>query len=308
MNILLTGGAGFIGSNVCDKYLALGHKVIVLDNLSNSSGEFLNKDSIFYKSDIYSDDLEFIFKENKIDIINHHASQINLQNSIIDPVKDSRINIEGSLKLLQLAVKYNVKKFIFASSGGAVYGKQNQFPADEEHVVKPLSPYGISKAAIESYLNFYNIYYNLDYVILRYANVFGERQSNSCESGVISVFLKNIIDNNPSFINGDGNNTRDFIYVNDVAEANLKALDFKNSDIFNISTATETDVNTLVKLLKKLTKTESAFIHREGISGEQKRSSLDNSKAAKILGWKPDFNIEDGLKLTYEWFSKYYNQ
>ena len=300
MNILVTGGAGFIGSNICD-----GHDVIVLDNLSNSSGEFVNKSCKFYKNDIYLDNIEYIFKENKIDVINHQAAQIDLRDSIVDPVKDLRINVEGSLNLLQLAVKYKVKKFIFASSGGAAYGEQVMFPASEDHIIQPLSPYGISKTTIEKYLSFYKNYYNINYIILRYANIFGERQGNSGEGGVVSVFMKNIITDNASYINGDGTNTRDYVYVKDVADANFKALDCNVSDVFNISTGTETSANLLVELIKKVTGTDSKFVHREAIKGEQKRSCLDNSKANSILGWKPIFKLEDGLKNTYEWFKSF---
>ncbi|MFA7361788.1 MAG: NAD-dependent epimerase/dehydratase family protein [Candidatus Kapaibacterium sp.] len=305
MNILVTGGAGFIGSNICDVYLAQGHDVIVLDNLSNSSGEFINKGCKFYKNDIYLDNIEYIFKENKIDVINHQAAQIDLRDSIVDPVKDLRINIEGSLNLLQLAEKYKVKKFIFASSGGAAYGEQVQFPASEDHIIQPLSPYGISKTTIEKYLFFYKNYYNINYIILRYANIFGERQGNSGEGGVVSVFMKNIITDKISYINGDGTNTRDYVYVKDVADANFKALDCNVSDFFNISTGTETSANLLVELIKKVTGTDSKFVHRETIKGEQKRSCLDNNKANIILGWKPVFKLEDGLKNTYQWFKSF---
>lgn len=305
MNILVTGGAGFIGSNICDVYLQKDHNVIILDNMSNSSGEFINNDCKFYKNDIYSDDIEYIFKENKIDVINHQAAQIDLRDSIFNPVKDLRINVEGSLNLLQLSVKYNIKKFIFASSGGAAYGEQLQFPASENHRIQPLSPYGISKTTIEKYLFFFKNYYNIDYIILRYANVYGERQGNSGEGGVVSVFMKNIINNKTSFINGDGTNTRDYVYVRDVADANLKALKYTESDVFNVSTGSETSTNLLAKHIIKVTETNSEFVHRESVKGEQKRSCLDNSKAMRILDWIPQYNLEDGLKITYDWFKSY---
>ena len=305
MNILVTGGAGFIGSNICDIYSKQGHHVVILDNLSNSSGEFINNNCKFYKNDIYSDNIEYIFKENKFDVINHQAAQIDLRDSIFNPVKDLRINVEGSLNLLQLSVKYNVKKFIFASSGGAAYGEQLQFPASESHTIQPLSPYGISKTTIEKYLFFFKNYYNINYVILRYANVYGDRQGNSGEGGVVSVFMKNIISNKMSFINGDGTNTRDYVYVRDVADANLKALGYYESDVFNISTASETSTNLLAKLILKVTETKSEFIHRESVKGEQKRSCLNNSKAKRMLDWMPSYNLEDGLKNTYDWFKSY---
>ena len=308
MKILITGGAGFIGSNVCDEYSSQGHDVIVLDNLSNSSGEFVNNNCKFYKNDIYSDNLEYLFKENKIDVVNHQAAQIDLRDSVVNPIKDLRINIEGSLNLLQLAVKYKVKKFIFASSGGAAYGEQAQFPAPEDHVIQPLSPYGISKTTIEKYIFFYKNYYDLNYILLRYANVYGERQGNSGEGGVVSVFMKNIISNKTSYINGDGTNTRDYVYVKDVAAANIKALECTVSDVFNISTASETNTNLLAELIMKVSGTDATFLHRDAVKGEQLRSCLDNSKAESKLGWKPKYKLEEGLKNTYEWFKSFYSK
>ncbi len=304
MNILVTGGAGFIGSNVCDEYRSLGHKVFVVDNLSNSENSFLNADDIFYKRDIYSDDLESIFKENRIDVINHHAAQINLRDSIVNPINDLRINVEGTLNLLQLAVRYKVNKFIFASSGGAIYGEQEYFPADEKHIVQPISPYGISKATIEKYLNFYNSFFGLNYVVLRYSNAFGDRQGNSGESGVVSIFIKNILSGKPSTINGEGTNTRDYIYVKDIVKANVKALNYGTSDVFNISSGIETDLNSLAEQIKQLSDPGYTFLHTEGIRGEQCRSCLDNTKAKKLLDWSPEFTLKEGLELTYKWFKE----
>lgn len=302
MNILVTGGAGFIGSNICDEYRSLGHEVFVIDNLSNSKDNYINDDVKFFKRDIYTDDLEYIFRDNNIDIINHHAAQINLRDSITKPVNDLRINVEGTLNLLQLAVKYKVKKFIFASSGGAIYGEQEYFPADENHKINPISPYGISKATIEKYLNFYNSFFGLNYVVLRYSNAFGERQGTSGEGGVISVFIKNILNDNISYINGNGTNTRDYIYVKDIVSANVKALDLKKSGAFNISSGIETSLNDLADLIRSIVNPEYTFKNSKGIKGEQKRSCLDNAKAAKFLGWTPEFSLKQGIEQTCNWF------
>ncbi len=304
MNILITGGAGFIGSNVCDGYIKAGHKVFVIDNLSNGNEINLKSEVIFYNKDIYKDDLEFIFKENKIDVINHHAAQVDLRYSIKNPLFDARINIEGSLKLLDLSVKYKIKKFIFASSGGSIYGEQKEFPATEEHTIAPISPYGITKSAIENYILFYNKFYGLNYIILRYSNAYGERQGCKGETGVISIFCQSILNNKQPVIFGSGLNTRDFIYVKDIVKANLFALDYSSSNVFNISSNNEITINILTDLIVSHLNPDIGIIHSEGIEGEQRRSILSNSKANRILGWKPTYTLEEGLGLTCEWFKK----
>ncbi|MCX7833681.1 MAG: NAD-dependent epimerase/dehydratase family protein [Ignavibacteria bacterium] len=300
--ILITGGAGFIGSHIVDKYISCGYKVIVIDNLSTGVLSNVNKAAIFYKLDLCSGNIESVFKEHKIEVINHHAAQIDLRKSLSNPLYDARINIEGSIKLFQLAVKYGVKKIIYASSGGAVYGEQKFFPADENHITNPLSPYGISKFTVEKYLYYYKYVYGIDYVILRYSNVYGPRQSIKGEAGVVSIFCRKLIANDQPVINGSGRNTRDFIFVSDVADANIKALMFKNSGIFNISTSKETSVNNLLSLLKKISKKNISAIHKEPIKGEQRRSCLDYSLAQRKLKWKPLIGLKEGLETTYRWF------
>ncbi len=302
--ILVTGGAGFIGSHIVDAYIKKGFKVVVVDNLSTGDISNVNKSAVFYKLDLYKDSLEKVFKLHKINIINHHAAQIDLRKSISQPLFDARINIEGSIRLFELAAKNNVRKIIFASSGGAVYGEQIHFPAGEDHITKPLSPYGISKLTVEKYLHFYKHYYNIDYVILRYSNVYGPRQSIKGEAGVVSIFCKKLINSKIPVINGSGRNTRDYIFVSDVVSANLCSLDYKGSDIFNISTAEETSVNKLFNLLKIISGKKIKAIHGKPVSGEQKRSCLDYRFASCKLKWKPLISLDDGLRLTYEWFSE----
>lgn len=302
MNILITGGAGFIGSNVCDEYSKAGHKVFVIDNLSNGNDKYLGHGVTFFKKDIYTDDLEFIFKENNIDVVNHHAAQIDLRYSIKNPLFDARINIEGSLKLLELSVKYKIKKFIFASSGGSIYGEQKEFPATEEHIIAPISPYGITKSTIENYILFYNKFYGLNYVILRYSNAYGERQGSKGEAGVISVFCKSILNNQKPVIFGNGLNTRDFIYVKDIVNANLSALNYSGNDAFNISSCSETNIMSIAEIIKSHLNPKVEIIFGEEINGEQKRSILSNSKARELLEWKPMYTLDEGLKSTCEWF------
>jgi len=302
MNILITGGAGFIGSNVCDGYIKAGHKVFILDNFSNGNEKYLNPDITVFKKDIYTDDLEFIFKDNNIDVVNHHAAQIDLRYSIKNPLFDARINIEGTLKLLDLSARYKIKKFIFASSGGSIYGEQKEFPATEEHTIAPLSPYGITKAAIENYIVFYNKFYGLNYVILRYSNAYGERQGSKGEAGVISIFCKSILDGGKPKVFGSGLNTRDFVYVKDIVNANLFALKYEKNDVFNISSGCETTINSLAGLIVSYLNSSADILHVEEIKGEQKRSILSNLKAEKLLGWKPAYSLDEGLKSTCEWF------
>ncbi|MDD5360971.1 MAG: NAD-dependent epimerase/dehydratase family protein [Ignavibacteria bacterium] len=302
MKILITGGAGFIGSNIADAYVKLGHDVTVLDNLSTGNKRFINKKCRFYKLDLINDDIEKVFRKERFDIVNHHAAQINPKKSIEDPCADAELNIKATLRLLELSVKYKIKKFIFASSGGAVYGEQKDFPAQENHVLNPLSPYGISKLSVEKYLDFYNKYYGLKYVTLRYSNVYGQRQNQKGESGVVSIFCRKILSSDVPLIYGDGKNTRDFIYVKDVALANVAALKFKGTETFNISTCKETSIYEIAGKINTIMKSGSEIKYTKGIKGEQKRSILSYKKASKSLNWKPHYSLDKGLIETCEWF------
>ncbi len=304
LKILITGGAGFIGSNIADEYVRLGHHVTVVDNLSSGKQANLNRKCGFIKIDINDKKLDDIFKKGKFDVVNHHAAQINPRTSIANPVADAETNINGTIKLLQLSVKYKVKKFIFASSGGAVYGEQKGFPAKENHSLNPISPYGISKLSIEKYLEFYKSYYGLNYVALRYSNVYGPRQSSHGESGVISIFIGKLLEGKSPVINGSGKNTRDIVFVKDVAAANVRALGYKGSGIFNISSEKETSVLKLTNLLVKMSGSKIKVKHSSAVKGEQKRSILSNGKARNSLGWKPVYDIGKGIEETFNWFGK----
>ncbi|MCS7230345.1 MAG: SDR family oxidoreductase [Candidatus Kryptonium sp.] len=302
MNILVTGGAGFIGSHVVDAYIQLGHNVIVVDNLSTGSIENLNPKAKFYQIDIRDDKVEEVFKDEKIDIVNHHAAQMDVRKSVEDPIYDADVNIIGSLKLLQFSIKYGVQKFIFASTGGAVYGEQDYFPADEDHPTRPLSPYGVAKLTVEKYLYFYKEVHGLNYVILRYANIYGPRQNPHGEAGVVAIFTSKMLKGEQPIINGDGLQTRDYTYVGDVVRANVLALDYEKSDVFNIGTGLETDVNTLFYKLKSLTGATCDEIHGPAKPGEQRRSVISYQKIYKAMGWKPEISLDEGLKLTVEFF------
>lgn len=302
MNILVTGGAGFIGSHITDEYIKRNHKVVVVDNLSTGSIENVNKKAVFYKADICKDNLGRLLEKHKIEVINHHSAQIDVRKSVEKPVFDLRVNLEATVKLLQASVKYNIKKFIYASTGGAIYGEQTQYPAGENHTANPLSPYGITKLASEKYLYYYKKIYNLNYVILRYGNVYGPRQNAKGEAGVVSIFLEKMLKNVQPVINGTGRQTRDFVFVKDVALANARALKFPESDVFNISSNTETTVIKLFDLINNYFGKKFKKVFGPPKIGEQYRSYLSNGKANKIFKWKPETNLNDGLKETYDYY------
>lgn len=305
MKILVTGGAGFIGSNVADRYIADGHDVVVVDDLSSGHKSNVNPLAKFYKMGIESKKLPDIFEKEKPDIVNHHAAQINVRKSVKDPAFDAGVNIIGSLKLFQECAQHNVKKIIFASSGGTIYGEQNNFPAKETHPINPISPYGIAKLSIEMYLSFYAVTHGINYTILRYANVYGPRQNPLGEAGVAAIFIDAMLKNKPVTINGDGAQTRDYVYIEDVVEANTKSLYNGDCGMFNIGTGIETDVNTLAEKLKNLTNYKSAFKYGPSIPGEQKRSALDTAKAKKDIGWNPLVYLDEGISRTVDWFKKH---
>jgi UDP-glucose 4-epimerase len=304
MNILITGGAGFIGSNIADAYCEAGHNVVIVDDLSTGSIDNVNPNAKFSKFDIRSPEIETLFKETKFDIINHHAAQMDVRKSVADPKFDASVNILGMLNVLELGLKYGVKKVIFSSTGGAIYGEQDYFPADEQHPLRPLSPYGITKLATEKYLYYYQVVHGIQHVILRYANIYGPRQNPHGEAGVIAIFADKMLRGGTPVINGDGGQTRDYVYVSDVVRANLLALSPSYTGIFNIGTGIENDVNTLFRFIKKFSGAACEEKHGEAKIGEQLRSVIDHSKAKKILGWEPTVTLEDGLKKTVEFFKE----
>ena len=305
MKILVTSGAGFIASHIGDAYVRLGHDVTVPDNLSPGRKRNLNPRADFVEQDLRdAAATRALLARKKFNVVNHHAAQIDVRRSVADPVYDASVNILGVLTLLEECVKSGVGKFIFASSGGAIYGEQDYFPADEKHPTRPISPYGVAKLTTEQYLFYYRAVHGLDYVSLRYANVYGPRQNPEGEAGVVAIFTSRMLAGVPAVINGDGRQTRDYVYVGDLVRASVLALGFDGSDVFNIGTGKESDVNTLFHILKKETGSSCEEKHAPAKKGEQMRSVLDCSKIASALGWHPTVTLEEGLARTVEFFKK----
>jgi len=308
VKVLITGGAGFIASHVADAFIERGAEVVVIDNLSSGSKQNLNPKAEFIEGDITDASLvRRIFQEHKFDIVNHHAAQLDVRKSVRDPVFDCQQNIIGSLNLLEAAREAGgLKRFMFASTGGAIYGEQDYFPADEKHPTRPISPYGVAKRSIELYLHYYEQEQGIPYVAFRYTNVYGPRQSPHGEAGVVAIFTEKLLDGDPCVINGDGTQTRDYVYVGDVARAHMLALDkLQGSDIFNISTATETDVNEIFEVLSQLTTNgESHAEHGPAKTGEQQRSVCSFEHATDVLGWEPEMTLIEGLRETVDFFQR----
>ena len=308
MKILVTGGAGFIGSHVADAFIEQGHEVVIVDNLSMGRMENVNPQAKFVNMNIQDPQIAELFENEGFDVVNHHAAQMDVRLSVADPIFDAQNNIFGTINLLQAAQKNGVKKIIFISSGGAIYGEQDYFPADEEHPTRPLSPYGITKLTGEKYVQFYQHVYNLNFVILRYANVYGPRQNPKGEAGVVAIFSSRMLTGGQPVINGDGLQTRDYVFVRDVVNANLKALDYEESNYFNIGTGLETTVNELFHELNHLTNANVKEVHRAAQPGEQMRSVLNIEKAKKILNWTPQISLNEGLAKTVEYFKQYHHE
>jgi len=306
MNILISGGAGFIGSTIADAYLEAGHDVVIIDNLTTGVLSNVPKRATFYQMDIRDEGVGEIIREHNIEVINHHAAQIDVRKSVENPQYDLSVNVLGSINLMEAAVKYGVKRFIFASSGGAGYGEQEYFPADEKHPLAPCSPYGIAKITVERYLYYFMLVKGLTYTVLRYTNVYGPRQNPHGEAGVIAIFCDKLLHGAQPVINGDGLQTRDYVYASDVVRANVLALGMAGSDIFNISTAVETDVNFIFRILNKALGSVAEEKHADAKAGEQMRSVCSYEKIKSHLGWTPGVNIEDGLMQTLDFFRKRY--
>ncbi|RMI09302.1 MAG: SDR family oxidoreductase [Calditrichaeota bacterium] len=302
MKILITGGAGFIGSHLADRYLELGHEVAIVDNLITGQRENVPAAATFYEMDIGDPRLSEVFDRERPEVVSHQAAQMDVRKSVEDPVYDATVNVLGSINLLQNCVQYGVRKFIFASTGGAIYGEQDYFPADEEHPLRPLSPYGITKLTTEKYLYFYQQTYGLTYTVLRYANVYGPRQNPHGEAGVVAIFTTRMLKGAQPIINGDGKQTRDYVYVGDVVKAGELALTGGDNRIYNVGTGIETDVNTLFDKIAQFMDVPVEAVHGPAKPGEQRRSVLDYSRIKTELGWEPSVTLEEGLRRTVMFF------
>jgi UDP-glucose 4-epimerase len=313
MRILVTGGAGFIGSHVVDTYVAAGHEVVVVDDLSAGRRTNVISGAALYPMDVNSPELDELLRFHAFDVVNHHAAQPDVRRSIKDPAGDADINIGGTIRLLELCRRHRVRGLIFGSSGGAIYGDQVPVPTPEDALPRPASPYGIGKLAAEGYVDYYRAVHGLPAVVLRYANVYGPRQDPQGGAGVVATFCRHLLQGQVPVVYGDGEQTRDFVYVGDAALANLLALDLferhgSNGDrpnLFNIGTGQETTVNALLARLLLLADGAAAPRQLPARVGEPRRSALDPTRAWDVLGWAPVTSLDEGLGLTFEWFQRH---
>ena len=304
MKILVTGGAGFIGSHIVDRLVQEGYEAVVVDNLSTGKRRHVNRAAKFYRTDIRSWWLERAFRRERPAIVCHHAAQMDVRRSVQDPVFDAETNILGMLNVLRYAIKYGVRRVLFASSGGAVYGEPEKLPVAEDHPVRPASPYGISKAVGDEYLRYFRDADGLEFVSLRYANVYGPRQDPYGEAGVVGIFTQKMLLGEQPIINGNGRQTRDFVYVDDVVEANVAALNKAARGIYNVGTGQETSINELFSLLASLINPSIREVHGPAKKGEQLRIALDSSRLHRELDWEPKVSLKDGLARTVDYYRR----
>jgi len=299
--ILVTGGAGFIGSNLVDHLINQGHELVVVDDLSSGKKSYVNQQAKFYKLDIRSTKLEKIFSREKIEVVYHLAAQIDVRKSVADPAFDVDINIIGSLNLLENCRRFKVKKIIFSSTGGAIYGEAEEIPTTEYAPTYPVSPYGINKLAFEKYLNYYFQVYGLNYTILRFANVYGPRQFKGGEAGVIAIFIDNAVKGLESKQFGDGKQTRDFVYVDDVVRALVLAKDIDCRGEINIGLGKEVNLLEIRQEIEAALGEPMKIKEEPGKVGEQRRSVLSRERAKAVLNWEPEIDLKEGIKRTIAW-------
>lgn len=303
MKILVTGGAGFIGSHVVRTFLDAGHEVLIVDDLSSGKQENVPEGVRLVLADIRSETAVEAVRTFKPEVFCHHAAQIDVRRSVADPLYDTEVNVLGTIRLLMACRDAGVRKVLFASSGGAGYGEPDGYARpDEDHPLRPVSPYGAAKMSIDLYLRVFREQYGLDYTSLRYANVYGPRQNPHGEAGVVAIFLDRLLTGKTAVINGDGCQTRDYVYAGDIARANLLALEKGGGLAINIGTGVETDVNTLFRLLQELTGNGQREVHGPPSAGEQRRSVLENRLASEALGWYPSVSLAEGLANTVAFF------
>lgn len=300
--VLITGGAGFIGSHVADALLQKGYEVHIMDDFSSGKAENVPTGAVVHHMDVRDKAVVDLWRRERFPILIHHAAQMDVRRSVADPKFDAGVNILGLLNLMEAGRQHGLQKVVFASTGGAIYGEPAYVPQDEDHPVRPLSPYGITKLASEKYLYFYEQQYRIAYVALRYANVYGPRQNPHGEAGVVAIFTQRMLEGKQPVIYGSGEQTRDFVYVGDVVAANLAALVYEGSGVFNIGTGIETSVNQLFRMLRDLMEAEVPEVHGEAKPGEQQRSVLGYERARHALGWEPKVSLSEGLQHTIAWF------
>lgn len=302
MKILVTGGAGFIGSHVVDAYLEAGHEVVVVDNMASGNRANLNPRATFYEVDIRSPQLLDVMERERPEVVNHHAAHIDVRRSVADPLYDASVNIEGSIALLEACRKTGVRKVIYISSGGAMYGEPEYLPCDENHPVRPLSPYGASKHTVEHYVFMYRQNFGIDYTVLRYPNVYGPRQDPFGEAGVIAIFTERMLKGEPVTINGSGEQERDFIYVGDCVSANLLCLEAGGGREYNLGWGVGVTVNEVYRRLKEATGYHLDANYGPAKTGETFRIYLDTTRARQELGWIPRVGMEEGIARTVQFF------
>ncbi|MCP9475073.1 MAG: NAD-dependent epimerase/dehydratase family protein [Nitrospira sp.] len=302
MKVLVTGGAGFIGSHVVDRLVEEGHEVVVVDDLSTGKRKHVNRAAVLYKLDVQSGRLEKVFRNERPSIVIHLAAQVSARQSIENPILDAQVNVLGTMNVLHQAARHGARKVIFASSGVAIYGEQEVHPAPESHPTKPLSAYGISKLCGEHYLSYFQRVSGLQVVSLRYASVYGPRQDPEGEAGVVAVFIRKMLNNEQPIINGNGRQTRDFVFVDDVVQANLAVMSQEAQGVYNVGTGVETSVNELFRMLAGLTGSPCKEVHGPAKVGEQIRSVIDSSRLKQEVGWEPETSLAEGLEKTVAYF------
>lgn len=300
--ILVSGGAGFIGSNLVDALLSIGHQVLVLDDLSTGLRTNVPASAALAQHDIRSPAVADVFERFRPDVLFHLAAQMDVRRSVADPAFDADVNVVGTLRLLELCRKFGTRRILFASTGGAIYGDQDTYPAPEAHPTRPLSPYGVAKLSVEKYLYFYGVEYGFRSTCLRFANVYGPRQNPHGEAGVVAIFVERLLSGETPTIHGTGEQTRDFVFVGDVVRANLLCMERDVLGAFNVGTGVETSVNTLYQSIRRAVGTEIQATHGPAKPGEQARSSLDATALSKATGWKPETSLDEGIAKTVDYF------
>ena len=301
MRCLVTGGAGFIGSHLADALVDAGHQVTVLDDLSSGRERNVPETAHLVVQDVRHPYAAQLIREERPEVLFHLAAQMDVRRSVADPKFDADVNIQGTLNLLEACVEAGTRRVVFASTGGAIYGEQEAFPAPETHPIRPVSPYGCSKASAETYLGYYGRVRDLSWAALRFANVYGPRQDPHGEAGVVAIFAERLLEGDPCTIFGDGKQTRDFVYVEDVVRACLAAMESEFCGPLNVGTGIETEIATLYALLAKIAERDLPPVFAPARAGEQRRSVVAIERAKEVLGWAPQVELEDGLRATYAW-------